>query len=511
MHKKQCLVLLTLIILLNACAVGPDYVRPGAAVPAKFKEAKGKAFILPKKKGWKTALPRDDFNRGEWWKIFNDPDLNALEAQLNCYNQTIATALANYMQSRAIVNEARSGFFPSLVGLYNMQRQKQGAGTTLITTATPAGTSTGAATTGAVGSGKAATRTSFTEVLDANWEPDIWGLVRRTVEADSSLAQSNQALLAVTRLSAQGALAQYYFELRALDRDQDLLNKTVVSYQKALQFTLNQYRSGVAARSDVVQAQGQLEVSKAQSIDTGIFRGQYEHAIAVLIGRPPANFTMPFKPLKAKPPEIPVNIPTAWLERRPDVAQAERLMQQTNAQIGIALMAYYPNINLSATGSGGGISLPQLIQSPIIGWALGFQVAQMMFDGGLRNATVSAARSAYLAQVATYRQTILAAFQDVEDNLLALRLLKKEGVQQNKAAASAVEALRLVMNQYKAGTLDYSSVITSQISAYTAQKNAYDIVGLQMTTAAALVKALGGGWCTSDIDFALVQPGKHPN
>ena len=506
MHKKQPIALLALILLLNACAVGPDYIRPPATVPAKFKEAKGKSFILPKKKGWKIAQPRDDFNRGEWWKIFHDKDLNALEAQLNCNNQTIANALANYMQSRAIVNEARSAFFPTLFGIFNVQRQKQGGGSTLITTTTPTGTSTGSATTGTVGSSKAVTRTSYSEILDANWEPDIWGLVRRTVEADSSLAQSNQALLDSTRLSAQGSLAEYYFELLALDRDQDLLNKTVISYQQALQFTINQYRSGVAARQDVVEAQNLLEVAKAQDINNGILRGQYEHAIAVLIGRPPADFTFPFKPLKARPPIIPVNIPTAWLERRPDVAQAERLMQQTNAQIGIALMAYYPNINLSGTGSGGAINLPQLIKNPIIGWALGFQLAQIMFDGGLRNATVSAAKAGYLATVANYRQTILTAFQEVEDNLVALRLLEKEGIQQNKAAASAAEVLRLTMNQYKAGTVAYSNVINSQIAAYTAQKNAYDVVGLQMTTAAALVKSLGGGWCTSDIDFALSSP-----
>ncbi len=509
MKKQHPLVLFALILLLNACAVGPDYVRPVATVPLKFKEAKGKAFILPKKEGWKTAEPRDGFDRGDWWKIFHDPDLNALEAQLNGCNQTIANALANYMQSRAIVNQARSGFFPSLFGIYNMQRQKQGGGSTLITTTTPTGTSTGSATTGVVGSGKVPTRSSYSDILNAIWEPDIWGLVRRTVEADSSLAQSNQALLDMTRLSTQGSLAQYYFELLALDRDQDLLNKTTISYQEALQFTINQYRSGVAERADVVQAQSQLEVAKAQAINNGILRGQYEHAIAVLIGRPPAEFTMPFKPLKATPPVIPVNIPSAWLERRPDVAQAERLMQQTNAQIGIALMAYYPTLNLSATGSGGGISLPQLIKDPIIGWALGLQLAQIIFDGGLRNATISAAKSGYLAAVANYRQTILAAFQNVEDNLVALRLLEKEGIQQNKAAASAAKALKLVMNQYKAGTVAYASVITSQIAAYSAQKNAYDVLGLQMTTAAGLVKALGGGWCISDIDFALINPGQH--
>ena len=404
------------------------------------------------------------------------------------------------MQSRDIVNQARAGLFPSLSGVGSVFDQRGGGSSSFINTSGTTGTTTsGTATTGVVPA-KSVARTSYSGFVNLNWEPDVWGLVRRTIEGDISAAQSNQALLAVTSLSAQGSLAQYYFELRALDMDQQLLDKTVIDYRKALQLTRNQYASGVAALADIVQAEVQLETAQAQAINNGILRGQYEHAIAVLMGRPPADFSMPSRPLKARPPVIPVSVPTAWLERRPDIAQAERTMQQANAQIGVAISAYYPSVNLSGSVSMGGTSLSQLLTYPSTGWSYGMQVADIIFDGGLRQATVKAARDGYIAQVATYRQTVLTAFQDVEDNLVALRLLEKEGIVQNKAAANAVKSLHLVINQYKSGTVPYSSVITAQIAAYSAQKTAYDVVGLQMSTAVALIKALGGGFRAQDIE-----------
>lgn len=487
-------------MMLTACTVGPNYMRPHPVLPAKFKEAKGPAFKAPKSDAWKIAHPCDACKRGAWWKIFKDEKLNALEKQLNHCNQNITNAVANYCQARAIVDQARASYFPNIAGVFNILRQKSGGGaTTFISSSGASGTtSTGTATTG-VGGGSGSARTTYSAILDANWEPDIWGLVRRTVEADVAAAQSSQSLLAVTRLSAQGALAQYYFELRALDMDQRLLNDTVISYKKALQLTQNQYNSGVVSRADIVQAQSQLETAQAQAINNGILRGQYEHAIAVLIGQPASVFSLPFMPLTAKPPVIPVAVPTVWLERRPDVAQAERLMQQTNAEIGIAIAAYYPTLNLSASASAAGTSLGQLLTNPSIGWAYGLQLAGTIYDGGLRDATVRAARAGYEAQVASYRQTILTAFQDVEDNLIALRLLGEQSIMQNRAAASANKALQLVINQYKAGTEPYSSVITAQIAAFNAQKTAYDVVGLQMTAAVGLIKALGGGWSTQKI------------
>lgn len=483
---KQLFMLATL--LLAACAVGPNYVRPPVTVPAKFKE----------NKDWKIAEPCDTKNNGEWWTLFNDPYLNSLENELNHNNQSIANALANYYQSVAIVSEARAGFFPTISGAFNIFRQKSGGGSTTFISSANGNTTTGTAATG-TSIAKSTIRTTFSAFLNASWEPDLWGLVRRTVEANVAAAQANEALLASTGLSAQGSLAQYYFELRTLDSDQQLLDYTVKAYQKSLQLTRNQYKAGVASRSDIVQAQSQLETAQSQAINNGILRGQYEHAIAVLIGRPPADFTMAFMPLNSKPPVIPVTVPTIWLERRPDIAQAERLIQQANAQIGVAIAAYYPTLNLSGSLSAAGSSFKRLIHTPAIGWAYGLELAETLYDGGLRQATVRASQAAYMAQVANYRQTVLSAFQDVEDNLIALHLLTRQAVVQKRAAADANKALQLMLNQYKSGTVDYSSVITAQIAAFNAQKTAIDVVGLQMTSAVALIKALGGGWSTAEI------------
>ncbi|CDZ76038.1 Outer membrane protein OprM precursor [Legionella massiliensis] len=491
-------VLLIISLFLTSCSVGPDYHRPGVTLSTKFKEAKGSAFKPEPKDGWKLAKPQDEVNRGEWWKIFHDPELNALEEQLNLYNQNIANAVANYYQTQYIVDEARANYFPTVASAFNIFRQRQAGGATSFFSSSNGTTSSQTAVTGAV-IPRARTNTTYSAFLTASWEPDIWGLVRRTVEADVAAAQANQALLAVTALSMQGSLAQFYFELRALDRDQQLLNDTVVGYKKALALTKNRYHSGVASRADIVQAQSQLETAQAQAINNGILRSQYEHAIAVLIGRPPANFAMHFLPLRARPPVIPVTIPSVWLERRPDVAQAERLMQQANAQIGVAVAAFYPSLSLSATASASGRNFYRLIHTPALGWSSGLQLAETIFDAGLRNATVGAAKAAYMAQIAAYRQTVLTAFQDVEDNLVSLRLLKEQSVVQDAAAASAQEALKLVINQYKAGTVPYSSVITAQIAAYNAQKAAYDVIGLEMTSAVGLVKALGGGWNVRDL------------
>jgi NodT family efflux transporter outer membrane factor (OMF) lipoprotein len=467
-------------------------VRPSTTVPTKFKEAKGKAFVVKNNITWKTAKPQDEADRGAWWHVFHDSQLNRLEDQLNSYNQTIVNAMANYYQACAIVDEARASYYPILSAAGSIFRQTGGGATSFISS-TPTGTSTGVAS-GSGGARSGIISTNYTAFLNANWEPDIWGLVKRTVESDLSAAQSSKALLAATRLSAQGALAQYYFELRTLDRDQQLLDNTVISYRKALQLTINQYKSGVASRSDIVQAQSQLETAQAQAVNNGILRGQYEHAIAVLMGRPPADFKLSFSPLNAKPPVIPVMIPTELLERRPDIAQAERMMQQANALIGVAVAAYFPTLNLSASISASGSTITNLTRAPALGWSYGAQLVETIYDGGLRNATVRAAKAGYMANVASYRQTVLAAFQDVEDNLTSSRILREQIVFQNQAAASANKTLQLIINQYKAGTVAYSNVITAQIAAYTAQKAANDVAGLQMTAAVGLIKALGGGW-----------------
>ncbi|HHF7374387.1 efflux transporter outer membrane subunit [Legionella bozemanae] len=474
---------------LSSCMVGPNYVPPKLVVPPQFKEAKGKKIMGTVRKNWKPIQPQDDIDRGEWWKIFNEPVLNDLENQLNHFNQSIVNAEANFRQSLAIVDQARANLYPTVVGAFSLFRQRQAGGATSIISTS--GTS-GTATTNIAPA--ATTTTIYSAFLNASWEPDIWGLVRRTIEADLSLAQSNEALIGVTRLSAQGALAQYYFELRTLDKAQKYLDETVIAYRKILIFTRNQYKSGVVSRAEVVQAQIQLESAQASAINNGILRGQYEHAIAVLMGRPPAYFSLKPAIIKLKPPAIPLEVPTAWLERRPDIAQAERLVQQASALIGVAVAAYFPNLTLNGTVSAAGRSFHQLIHKPAISWSAGMQLAETFFDGGYRAAGVRAAKEQYIAQVANYRQVVLTAFQDVEDNLISLRLLEKQGITQDKQATDALYALKIVKNQYKAGTVPYMNVLTAQISALAAEQAATQIDGLQMTSAVGLVKALGGGW-----------------
>lgn len=494
-HPKRLLkgvALPLLSLLLSSCLVGPNYVRPKVVGMPEFKEAKGQMVAGPHAKDWQPIKPQDEMDRGEWWKIFNDPLLNDLEEQLNHFNQNIASAQATYQQSMAIVDEARASFFPTISSAFSLIRQRQGGGATSFISSSGGSTSVGTAATGSQSS--ASTSTSYTGILNASWEPDIWGLVRRTVEADRSVAESNAALIGVTRLSAQGSLAQYYFELRTLDKNQRFLDNTVISYKKILKLTLNQYKSGVVSRADVVQAQSQLESAQASALNNGILRGQYEHAIAVLIGRPPAYLSLKFMPLHAKPPTIPLTIPSVWLERRPDIAQSERLLQQDSALIGVAVAAYFPSLSITGSTTASGNSFHKLIHTPSLGWSAGLQLAETIFDGGLRSATVRAAKNAYLAQLAAYRQVVLTAFQDVEDNLISLRILREQSVLQNKAAASARFALKLVVNQYKAGTVNYSSVLTAQITAFSAEQSANNVDGLLMTSAVGLIKSLGGGW-----------------
>jgi NodT family efflux transporter outer membrane factor (OMF) lipoprotein len=495
--------LLCVALIMSACTVGPDYVKPAVMVPSKFKEAKNKKIISPNKNThWKIAQPQDACNRGEWWRVFKDKELNKLEAQLNTNNQNILAAEANYRQAYAIVEEARASYFPTLNGALSVTRQKGGGSSSFISTSSTGATSSGSAVTSTATGSRVFSSHSW--IFNASWEPDIWGLVRRTVEADAAFAQSSAALIAVTRLSSQGSLAQFYFQLRALDTDQKILDETVSNYKNALQLTHNQYQSGVAAQADIVQAESQLETAQALAINNGINRAIYEHAIAVLIGIPPSNFKLSFRPLRQAPPPIPVSVPSNLLERRPDIAQAERLMAQANAQIGVAVAAFYPTISLtgainSAVNNAG---LSQLFTVPTIGWSYGPQITQLIYDGGLRAATIAAAQAGYESTVASYRQTVLAAFQDVEDNLVNLRILNEQMRMQNLAAASAKEALKLVLNQYKAGTIVYSNVITAQINAFTAEKNAADVAGLRMTAAVGLIKALGGSWNVHEIDKA---------
>jgi NodT family efflux transporter outer membrane factor (OMF) lipoprotein len=462
--------------LLAACAVGPDYKRPAAEIPASYKEAAS---------GWKVAQPADQQDRGDWWTIYADPQLNALEERLNTANQTVAQFAAAYRQARALVGEARAAYFPTIGASAGATRSGNGTSS--------GGNSTTATSRSGVGN-------SFNVQLDASWEPDLWGSVSRSVNAQKAGQQSAAADLANARLSAQATLAQTYFALRSLDSTQKLLDDTVAAYQRSLQLTQNQYAAGVAARSDVIQAQTQLQSAQAAAIDNGVQRAQDEHAIAVLVGEPASTFSIPPIPLTATPPAVPAQMPSALLERRPDIASAERKAAAANEQIGVAIAAFFPSLTLSASGGFENSVFSQLLTAPSRFWTLGPQLAATLFDAGLRQAQTDAARAAYDGNVATYRQTVLAAFQDVEDNLASQRILAQEIVVQQQAVDSALQALAIVTNEYKAGTVGYVNVLTAQTTAFTAQQKLETIAGQRMVSSVGLVKALGGGWDVSQMN-----------
>ena len=464
------IVSLLMIISIAACSVGPDYVRPKVSTPARYKEAA---------KGWKRAKPQDYCNRGEWWKVFKDRKLNILEYRLNCANQSIATAEAQYRQALAVVNEVRAGYFPVVTASGIATRQKE--------VFSPGNS-------GAGGASPAITFSNYSLNLNATWEPDLWGSVRRAVEASADTAQASEALLESTRLSMQATLAQLYYQLRNLDMDQKILDDNVHAYQRALKIAKYRYASGVDAQSDVIQAESLVEAAQAAAINNGVNRALYEHSIAVLVGVPASCFALARDPLNTVPPKIPVQVPSVLLERRPDIAQSERLMAAANAQVGVAIAAYFPVLTLTASGSTQGPGLGPLFSAPTLAWALGAQLVQTVFDGGLRFATTAAARANYDATVATYRQTVLAAFQNVEDNLSTLRILEKEIIVENRAVVSAKKALEIVINQYKSGTAALADVIVAETVLFTAEKNAADIAGQRMVAAVGLIKSLGGGW-----------------
>lgn len=501
--------LFSMIIFLSACMVGPNYVKPNPIVttsmPTSYKESKGKS-IMPGK-GWKNLSPQDSFDRGKWWEVFHDHTLNDLECQLNHNNQTIVNAYQNYRQAKSLVDEARASFFPTLTGNYTLTRQKQGgSSSSFISTSATGTTSTG--TSSASGGTSSKIETTQSLGFPASWVLDTWGQVARTVEAAAAGAQASAALWQSTRLINQNSLAQYYYQLRQLDKDQQILNETVVSYQQSLQLTKHQYVSGVAAYSDVIQAKTQLESAQAAAINNGILRGQYEHAIAVLIGLPPEKFSIKPNVKLVSTPAIPLNVPSALLERRPDIAEAERQVAQANAQIGADYAAFFPTITLSgdvstAVHTG---SLGQLLRFNPVSWAYGPQLSQLIFDGGLRSATVSADCHAFLASVANYRQVVLNAFQNVEDDLVSLRLLKQESAVQDRAAHDAIVSLQLVLNQYKSGIVQYSNVITAQVTAFNAEQTAADIKYQEMVSAANLIAALGGGWDRNSINCSAKCP-----
>jgi len=480
-----------LLVLVSACTVGPDYVRPSMISPDAYKELDG----------WKVARPGDGLARGPWWEVFADPQLNDLEARVSISNQNLAVSEAQYREARALVREARAAYFPTVTLALGYTRSRQST-TFGSTGGSSSGTSTGGATsTGTSGSSGSSgdARSDFQAGLDFSWELDVWGRIRRTVESNRASAQASAGDLEAARLSFQAALAQDYFQLRTLDAQKQLLDATVAAFEKFLRLTQDRFASGVASQADVVQAETQLKTTQAQAIDVGVQRAQLEHAIAVLMGQAPSSFSQPPTPLTATPPAIPIAVPSELLERRPDIAAAERRVAAANAQIGVAVAAFYPTITLTASSGFESSSLAKWFTAASHFWSVGPGISQTLFDGGLRRAQTDAARAAYDATVATYRQTVLAAFQGVEDNLAALRILEAEIAVQDEAVKAARKSVDLTTNQYKAGTVSYLNVITAQTIALTDEITAIQISGRRMAAAVLLVQALGGGWSAADL------------
>ena len=482
MDMLKLMIIVAVVSLFSGCTVGPDYVRPTATavMRATFKESNG----------WKTAQPKDNLIKGDWWRIFNDPQLNALEEQVGISNQNVIAAEAQFRQARALLHSARAGYFPTV-----------SLGATVTN-------SRRSATTGGSQFASGSSTTDYQLPLDLSWEADIWGRIRRSVEAGRAGAQASAADLAALRLSAQAALAQTYFQLRTLDAQRRLLDATVVAFQKTLDLTRNRYGSGVAARSDVLQAETQLKSTQAQAIDIGVQRAQLEHAIALLIGQPASAFSLAAAPLAVNPPAIPTGVPSQLLERRPDIAAAERRMAAANAQIGVAEAAWYPSLRLSASGGLESTSLAKWLTWPSRFWAVGPAISETLFDGGLRKAQDEQALAAYDAEVAAYRQTVLTGFQEVEDNLAALRILEQEAQVQEETVAAARQSLAITGNQYKAGIVSYLNVLVAQTVELSNERTALDISGRRLSAGVLLIKALGGGWNAADLpaDSSLDKP-----
>lgn len=463
--------------LLSACTVGPDYKRPPAIVPAAYKE----------QDGWKPSEPRDAVNRGSWWSIYKDPVLDELEKQIDISNQNLKASEAAFREARAVVQEARAAFFPTLT--LNGSAQRTGRG---------GGSASAVSTTGGTSS-RASSQTLYSLTLGASWELDVWGRIRRTVESDVAAAQVSAADLALARLSAQAALATDYFDLRVEDELKRLLDDTVAAYARSLQITQNQYAAGTVGKSDVVQAETLLKSTQAQAINVGVARAQLEHAIAILVGKPPADFTVVPAPLATEVPEIPAGVPSALLERRPDIAAAERQMAAANAQIGVAIAAFFPSVTLTGSYGYTGQVLGKLIQAPNSVWSVGPQLAETLFDAGARGAAVDQARAIYDQDIALYRQTVLTSFQQVEDNLAALRIEAEQAAVQEETVRLAQEATRLTLNQYRAGTIAYTTVITAQATELSSEETALTIRENRLTASVALIQALGGGWDSSQL------------
>ncbi len=467
-----------LLLLIAGCAVGPRYSRPAAPVPPTFKE---------EPPNWKQAQPADQVLRGNWWEIFGDPQLNSLEEQVKVSNQTLKAAEAQFAQARAFLRLNRADLYPTVAAGVSASRNHLSENRPLVGTVTA--------------------YTDLVLLADVSYEPDVWGRVRRAVEAARASAQASAADLESVSLSLHAELAVDYFQLRTLDAEEQLLTSTVTAYEKALQLTQNRYKGGVASAVDVAQAETQLETTRAQAVDITVQRAQFEHAIAALIGLPPPNFAIPPNPWNTPPPQVPVGLPSNLLERRPDVASAERLVAAANAQVGVARAVYFPLLTFSATGGFEGTTISNWLTGPSGFAAAGLSALVTVFDVGRRRAINEQARGAYDQSVANYRQTVLTAFQEVEDNLAALRILENEARTQDVAVAAAERSLGLSNNRYRGGVVTYLEVITAQSAALSNERAAVDILRRRMTASVLLIKALGGGWNAATLPaLSAAQP-----
>jgi NodT family efflux transporter outer membrane factor (OMF) lipoprotein len=460
-------VALASVLSIAGCAVGPKYNRPAVEVPPAYKEVGD----------WKTAQPSEQNLGGAWWQIFQDQQLNALEDQINVSNQNLKAAEAQYTQARAVLRYYRADYYPSIgVGAAATRNR-------ISNNRPPGHLST-----------NGDTYNDYQIPVELSYELDVWGRVRKTMESQREQAQASAADLATVNLSLHAQLAMFYFQARSLDAQEQLLNSTVAQYEQAYQLTDTRFKGGLASEVEVQQASTQLETTRAQAIDVGVLRAQYEHAIATLVGKPASSFRLSPLPLTSPPPSIPLELPSELLERRPDIAAAERRMAAANAQIGIAKAAYYPNISLGATGGFESGVITTLLSGPSILWSAGASAIAPIFDGGRRRANTDQAIAAYDQTVANYRQTVLSGFQQVEDNMAALRILEKEADTQQRAVLASQKYLELALTRYRGGITSYLEVTTAQSAALTDEVSAVNILGRRMTSAVLLIQALGGGW-----------------
>jgi NodT family efflux transporter outer membrane factor (OMF) lipoprotein len=475
------LLFVLLIVALEGCTVGPKYVKPAVPTSANFKEEAPDSYKEADQQ-WKHANPADQANRGKWWEVFGDPQLNTLEEQIATSNQDLKVAEARFREARAAIRFNRASQFPTVSTSPSANYVKSSDYSQSFPSKIQE------ASTG-----------DFVLPFDLSYEIDLWGRVRRTVAAAREEAQATEADYETAKLSLEAELAMDYFELRSADAQKQLLDDTVKAYADNVHLTTHRFQGGAAPRADVAQAQTQLDTTRVQDTDVTVQRAQFEHAIAILIGKPPADFSLAAVPLDSQPPSIPIGLPSELLQRRPDIAAAERRVAEGNQQIGIARAAYFPTVTLGGTAGFAGTQGSNWFSWPSAFWAVGPGLAETLFDAGRRRATSESARAGYDAAVATYRQTSLTAFQEVEDNVAALRILENEARQQDEAVASSKDQLQLFTNRYKGGVDTYLQVITAETTELANERNAIDIQRRRMDASVLLVKALGGGWDASKL------------